>query len=155
MPRTAKSFINIQGMEAIDEALKRLHSRVRRRMLKDALLEGAEVVREEAERLAPRRISHGWEAFTEEGAGTLRENIIIKTQINQKRGRATVGINWENVRYGHLVEYGHDIYIRGKNTGKRTRKRAFMRPAFDNKGIEAVRLILEKLWKIVGDINGS
>lgn len=145
--------VNIKGLAEIERRLKALPEKLRRRAIRKALKDGSELIREDAERRAPRRmLQHGWEAFVgDDDTESLKNNITSRVSVTQKRASARVGIDYSKIRYGHLVEFGHRIVINGKDTGRMSKKRPFMRPAYDSQGDNAVNVIVEQLAKAVED----
>ena len=103
------------GLDALDKALKKLESKVQRRVLNKAARAGARVVQKRAKALAPVR------------TGALRRAIRVVT-MKAKKGQGKVAVTVKSGRgekrdvfYAHMVEFG--------TIGARTRP--FMRPAFD------------------------
>ena len=136
--------------EEIRRRLELMPQEVRGEALRVAVLEGAEVIRAQAEANA-RAIQR---------TGTLAGDI--HAEINERRTtntRAEVLIGpGKKGWYGRLVEFGHDI-VRG--TRKATRRvvghappKPWLRPAGDAKRAEAEQVVidelrrrLEKVWR--------
>src|SRR5690554_5376427 len=141
--------------EDIRRQLELMPQEVRGEALRDAVLEGAEVIREQAEANA-RAIQR---------TGTLASDI--HTEINERRTRDTKATavigpgkrGW----YGRIVEHGHDIVVGGRKEAKRTPAgkvvghvppKPWLRPAGDAKRVEAEQRIikalqrrLERVWR--------
>lgn len=128
--------IRSEGGAEITRNLQKLRAAVRGQMIEEALLAGGEVIADEARRLVP------------VDKGNLRDSITVSTQaLNysaQSMGRAgeVVFIGPAHGRslqhdgfYGHMVEFG--TY--------RTVPEPFIRPAYDSKRREAVRIVGEHL----------
>jgi HK97 gp10 family phage protein len=155
---------NITGLQAIQLRLNALPEKIKRKHIRSALAAGAEVIRAEAARLAPRRKpkkpGHGWEAFVTDSRVKLHEAVVSKVVVGPVTGAvAVVGLDYSKVHHGHLLEFGtraHDVTFKtlsGRHL--RTihipamRKQPFMRPAFDNKSDEAVEIIVNRLMAAV------
>ena len=139
-----------QSPEDIRRKLELMPPEVTGEALREAVLKGAEIIREQAEANA-RAIQR---------TGTLASDI--HAEINEKRTRpnraeAVIGPGKKGW-YGRLVESGHDI-VRG--TSKATRRvvgyappKPWLRPAGDAKRAEAEQMVfrelqrrLEKVWR--------
>lgn len=136
--------------EDIRRRLELMSQEVRGEALRDAVLEGAEVIRAQAEANA-RAIQR---------TGTLAGDIhaeINERRTTNTRAEALIGPGKKGW-YGRFVEYGHDI-VRG--TRKATRRvvgyappKPWLRPAADAKRAEAEQVAfrslerrLERLWR--------
>jgi HK97 gp10 family phage protein len=132
------SGIEIKGLEEIERKLQGLEERVRRKYARKALVDAANIVRDEA-RLRVRKAP----VPTRAKYGHISEHIETKAWIKAYRANSTVGVDWQTSSYGHLLEFGHRT-----KTGE-TRKFPFMRPAFDAKAEEALELLITTLRNAV------
>lgn len=148
--------MDLTGLDAIEAELNKYSIRFRNKALRRALSEGSELVRAEAERLAPvGRVTTGWMAFLDDpNKPRLKEHIGKQISVSRKRAWARVGIMYKFVRHGHLVEFGARPHF--MRIGNRViyhpgivRKQPFMRPAVDGKGTEAINLMGQILFDIV------
>lgn len=146
--------IQIKGLDEISKRLEALPEKLRRKELKSALTEGAELVRSAAAAKAHRNPK----GPTHPKAGHLADAIIMKVVIGRTEDRAgvegvdayaRVGVDYKKVKHGHLVEFGTKPHRVGKRQHPGSRKQPFMRPAFDEKGDEALNTMLTKLAKAV------
>lgn len=116
----------LDGVDELDSKLRRLADRASGNIVKEAATAGAEVIAEEAQRLAPK------------DTGLLSESIDEQPKRLQV-GRAQIDIGpSREAWYGQLLE---------KGTSKMPAK-PFLRPAFDSQkeaAVAAVRDVLRKL----------
>jgi HK97 gp10 family phage protein len=115
--------INLFGIDKLLNRLEKMGEQAES-IEENALKEGAEVIRQEVENLAPRSQSNGKH---------LADNII--TTI--KDGQATIGPSAGGFFYGHFLEFGT----------KKMSARPFMGPAFENKKNEAQKKMAEVIQK--------
>jgi HK97 gp10 family phage protein len=139
------------GLEEVERRLQALPERVRKKTLRKTIAQATEIIRAEAERRCPHRKpvkpGSGWEAFVDRDLIHLHEAIASRVNVGKKSAFGRVGIDYKKVRHGHLVEFGHKWKTKSKSGI--TRKFPFMRPAFDAKGEEAVRLLIDDLLQAV------
>ena len=141
--------------EEIRRRLELMPQEVRSEALRDAVLEGAQVIRDQAEANA-RAIQR---------TGTLASDI--HTEIDEKKSTDTraVAVIGPGKRgwYGRIVEFGHDIVVGGRKRAKRAPAgkvvghvppKPWLRPAGDAKRVEAEQRIiktlqgrLERVWR--------
>ena len=142
--------------EDIRRRLELMPDHVRGEALREAVLEGAKVIRDQAEANA-RAIQR---------TGTLASDI--HAEIDERRSRdtqatAVVGPGKKGW-YGRLVEFGHDIVVGGRKRAKRTPAgtvvghvppKPWLRPAGDAKRqeaeqrtIQALQRRLERIWRL-------
>ncbi|RPH38363.1 hypothetical protein EHM92_00330 [bacterium] len=162
--------ITIKGLDEIAKRLQALPEKLRRKSIRKALNDGTELVRAEAARLAPSggtgAVMMAGHIIGFDGGPKLKDNIVTKVSVGNTEGRAgmsdidayaRVGIDYKKVKHGHLVEFGakpHKIKIKinGKTITVQhpgAKKQPFMRPAFDNKGSDAVNTMTTQLAKAV------
>ena len=136
---------HVTGLKEIESNLKDLEGKLAGRALRAGVREGAEVIHEEAERLAPRR------------TGALAAGIKVATKIGQDRGRiaedlgiarfqltvtdtgksvvrARIGLI-ASVFYGLFHEFGTRFMA----------AHPFMRPALDVKANQAIEKVTNKV----------
>ena len=110
--------VTIKGMDVLKRRLKALGDNTRGELLRKAALAGAEVVREEAQRLAPKRTGRG-------AAG-------IKVEADQTSGSSTTA----KVGYDSKTAW----YMLFQELGTRHHSaQPHLRPALDTKKGQAVR----------------
>lgn len=111
--------VTIKGMATLERRLRALSDNARGELLRKAVLEGAEIIRDEAERLAPKRTGRG-------AAG-------IKTTAKASGSRATAEIGYDKKEAWHLrfAELGT----------KHHSAQPHLRPAIDTKKGEAVQAV--------------
>lgn len=132
--------------EEIRRKLELLPQEVTGAALREAALEGAEVIREQAVRNA--------EAIKD--TGTLAEDIhvaIDERKTTNTKATAIVGPG-DKGWYGRLVEYGHDIVVGGRKRGRkrgrvvgRVQPKPWLRPAGDAKRAEAEQVAMQALLR--------
>lgn len=119
----AKITVKIEGGKELQDALRRVSASVAGEHLTAAAKEGAEIVRAEASRRAPRR------------TGKLAANIIAEVSLSQSdRAEISVGPSKEAF-YGMFVELGT----------KHMAPRPYLRPAIDESRAEVERAVHEAL----------
>ena len=126
--------MNLIGVGDIDRKLAAIGNAVSPPVVKAALLEGGEVIAEEARRLAP--------VLT----GQLQASIIVTfdlgglnlSRVSERRWLTTVYVGPERRQgfYGHMVEFGTE----------HSAAHPFMRPALDNTRDEVRQVIANRLW---------
>ena len=140
--------------EDIRRRLELMPQEVRGEALRAAVLEGAQVIRDQAEANA-RAIQR---------TGTLASDIhakIDEKKSTDTRAAAVVGPG-KRGWYGRIVEYGHDIVVGGTKRSKRNPgqvighvpPKPWLRPAGDAKRqeaeqrtIQALQRRLERVWR--------
>ena len=125
--------VSMHGLKELNSALKQLPDKLQEKALKNAMAAGARVIRNEARERVP----------VGQGPRHLRDMIVVSKSLKRRgrrlnlRGYVVVGIKEEGRFYAHLVEFG-SIHAA---------PHPFMRPAFDTKKEEALRIIGPKLGK--------
>lgn len=139
--------------EEIRRRLELMPQEVRGEALRAAVLQGAQVIRDQAE--ANARVI--------QRTGTLASDIhaeIDEKKSTDTRAAAVVGPG-KRGWYGRLVEFGHDIVVggrkRGRNKGRvvgHVAPKPWLRPAGDAKrkeaeavAIEVLQRRLERIWQ--------
>lgn len=126
--------IRLQGNAELSKVLQSLPARASGVILRSAVRSGAEVVRAEASRRAPRR------------TGNLSRHIGIQT-VKSTKDHAVVDVGPdEKAWYGLEVEMGHAI-VRNKQVVGHVLAKPYLRPAFDEKEREAELVI----GRVIGD----
>ena len=122
----------IRGGLQLETKLRALPQKIARRDGGNALKRGAELIAEEARRLAP---------VSDRNEEHLRDNIVVSLLRASKGAarRVVIGFNKAVSFRAHFTEYG--TY--------RSKPSPFMRPALDGKGAEAIERIGEELWNAV------
>lgn len=137
-----KIAMRFEGGEELARALNALPMALSRRVVLQALTEGAEPIRAKAERLAPwNREPHPY--------GHLAQHIIVGTA---NRLGSVAGGRWERrdedehaVAVGPRKDFFYGIF---QEYGTRFHgAQPFMRPAFDGETPKALGLIGQALWK--------
>lgn len=118
--------MHFEGGEELAAALDRLSTRVSRRLLREALIEGAEPIRRRAGHLAPRA----------PGAPDLADNIGISVSRSEDEATIAVGPT-QGFFYGLFQEYGTVHH----------RAQPFMRPAFESEANRALGIVGQALWR--------
>jgi HK97 gp10 family phage protein len=151
--------VEVKGLDEIEKRLQALPEKLRRKAIRQALTDGANIIVEQA-----KAICHKAPEPTHPNAGHLADAINSRITVGERGASARVGIDYKKVKHGHLVEFGTKAHGTGKprivyipGTGFRrvsgkhpgSTKHPFMRPAFDTKGDEAVNRITTDLAKAV------
>lgn len=117
------------------------------KLKKEALNEGAEIIRREIEHKAPTGPRGKPDQYR------LKRNIIKDFEHKAGEITARAGPDYRKTAVGHLVEYGHRIVTGSrkkgtlKDTGKRVPAHPFMRPAYKTRKDESANRIGEVLWE--------
>lgn len=128
--------LRMEGGDALAANLKTLSSRVSKSLMREALMEGAEPIRDRGEVLAPRA----------PGAPDIAEHIVIGPARAQDAVAVAVGPSTERrsdqprttfARQGVMLEFGT----------ARMGAQPFMRPAFDEMHRPALTVIGAALWR--------
>jgi len=121
---------HLEGADELNAALRQLGDRTTGLLLRNAAEKGAKVIADEARRLAPR------------DSGDLAEGIEAKPGRIQQ-GRAVFNVQPGKAEwYGKLIEQG---------TSKMAAQ-PWLRPAFDAKGEEAVKVVEDALYDALKDV---
>ena len=124
----------------MDHILEQLPIMLQRGALDKALRAAGKVVAKRAKELCPRSSQtgtrEGWSSQTageRTGAKPLAETIAVVVRKYDTASVAVVGPQYPAGSLGHLIEYGHESKVWGKEPKKRKRvpPRPFMRPAID------------------------
>ena len=124
--------IDIDGVEDLEAALKMLSEDMQGLALREAVMAGAEIVRDVASQLAPRSVdgSHG------KPAGFLADHIEAEGQWTRTQDKADVHVGpTKEAWYGTLQEIG-TVYAPAQ---------PFMRPALDETKDDVVNEIRDRL----------
>lgn len=146
--------VKIEGLAEIEKRLQALPENVRKKHVRKALQDGSELVRVDVQRrvaaISARRIKDDFLFFLRApDMKHLKDYVVSKVKVGVRGAYAIVGLNYKEVRHGHLVEFGtkpHKIKI-GKITINHpgAKKQPFMRPAFDAQGDKSVDVITTQL----------
>lgn len=127
-----KVRMKVEGGDKLARRLQMLAEETARKHMREAALEGAEVIRVEAAEKAPRK------------TGTLAEDIQKEIK-KQTKSRVEIHVGpGKKGWYGRLVEEGHAI-VRDKKVVGHVSPKPFLRPAFDEKTDEAQDVIAAEL----------
>lgn len=118
--------MRFEGGQELAAALRTLPSRVSKRIVKEALTDGAEPMRRRMSALAPR----------EPGAPDIADNIVTGTARGEEGG-VSVGPRKGLFFYGVFLEFG-TIKMGAE---------PFMRPAFDSDALTGLGIIGQRLWQ--------
>lgn len=131
-----KVRMKVDGGDKIARKLQMLAQEAAKKHIREAALEGAEVIRKRAS-----------EVVAEKGlvqTGTLRDNID-KEVVKQTKARVEIEVGpSKKAWYGKLVELGHKIGT-GKRTGEMVAPHPFLGPAFEESHEEAQRVAAEEI----------
>jgi len=122
--------MRIEGGEKLAATLRSMPNRASRKVQREALSGGAEIIRSRVESAAPR----------EPGAPDLAANIGIQGDVRRGDGLVSVGIG---VSRGFFYDWFSEF-----GTSKQS-SRPFWRPSFDSEGPRAVKSIVADLWAAV------
>lgn len=146
--------MQLRGFKELDDQLKTLPNKVAGQALVRSLHAAAKPIITEARRLAPKHDGPYPKHRKDRKPGTLRRSIIARVNKAYRDGAAIFIGASKKAWYAYMVEMGHVIVTR-KTTGK-TRNarrqnaraagrnvapRPFLRPAFDSKAAEAVKVL--------------
>jgi len=132
-----KVTLKLEGTQELDRALSRLATDVRETLMKEAMLSAGEIIKEEAERRAPRR--------TGRLAGDMVAEVGAKHKPSVRVGIGKLG--W----YGRYIESGtaERKTKSGANRGA-VSAQPFLKPALEAKKNEALAKFREVLKRGLG-----
>lgn len=152
------TITRFKGGAELQKALNQLPAKLERNVMRSALRQGANVIRDEARSNVPVK------------TGALKKSIKVSTRARRGQVTATLKAGGKDAFYAHMVEYGtapHDIAVKSKKVlvfedgGKATRARhpgispkPFMRPAVDDKADEAVQAVANQVRKTLSTKHG-
>jgi HK97 gp10 family phage protein len=126
-----KFSIEIKGGEELAKNLDKLSIAPQKRIVREALRAGAEPMRLYMEQQAPRG---------DPAAPNLAQSMAISSAMPIEGDIATVKVGpTRDVHYGRFQEFGT----------ARHSAQPFMRPAFDSKAEQSVRIVQNELWRLV------
>ena len=130
MARRKTIKAHVEGADALNEALRAVGGKVSGLLLQKAAKAGAEVIAEEAARLAPK------------DTGALSDGIVAEAgRLQQGRAQINVGPG-KDEWYGAKQEFGTE----------RMPAQPFLRPAFDAKAEEAQKAVENVLRDALKDV---
>jgi len=141
---------DVKGIEEVKRVFQALPTEIARKALRGALMDGADVIRRQAQAMAPKaRGGAAYWATKGRAPGRLKASIVRRARARPRQGDATVSIGaTRNAFYWHMVEFGHRL-VRGRRGAKRqvgtVAPRPFLRPAFAQAGPAAVQRVFERL----------
>lgn len=158
--------LKLDGLEQINEKLKALGGKVANKVSRDAVREGAKVIRKEMRAGAPKGNS-----------GELRKNIRYRIRGRKGNFNAKVGIS-KKIYYAWFIEYGTSAHQvpsenlgRGRNKRKNDKKikingevyskakhpgikpNPFMRRAWERSKTKSYESMKHTLWKRISQEN--
>lgn len=133
---TGGSF-TLEGASEIQKVLKQLPGKIEEKVRLKALRKGAKVIADEAKRKAP---------------DYMKARIVVRKATKKQRslkdlGEIVVTVKLDRLPAPHWVEFGTGPRVQ-KSTGRETGQmpaEPFMRPAFDTKNREALKVIGQTL----------
>lgn len=131
--------LKLQGGPRLAKALRDLSFEKERAVVRKMLREAAEPIREEAEKLVPvsDEAPHIVDHIVVSATNQIDDDSLGSRRAEDNEHAVAVGPS-KDFFYGFFVEYGF-----GK--GDRTPK-PFLRPAFDGKWRESLRVFQEQIW---------
>lgn len=131
--------VKFEGLDELKDQLEGVSKAVQGRILANATKKGADIVRNEAKRRAPRR------------TGTLKRRGIVSRVLGRKVNHASSGVGFRKKygAHGILVEFGTKPHYQPKHHFQHpgTEAQPFVEPAFDDKLDEVKETIAEELRK--------
>lgn len=125
-----------QSARLLNEALKTLEDKLARKLSMKALRKAGRVIVKEAKLRVPVR------------TGLLKKSIALRAKQRRKRGSPAIVVGTtKDAPHAHLIERGH-VQV-GKRGKKFVAARPFLRPAFDTKHDEFVRLLGDELGALI------
>lgn len=131
-----KVSMRVEGGQELARRLRALSARASRKVQRDALYAGAEIIRQDASDIAPRA----------PGAPDIAENIGISTARADDREAVAVAVGpTRGFRYGFYQEFGTRFHG----------AQPFMRPAFDRNQQRVLGAIQRELWMALRSETGG
>lgn len=143
-----------KGGKELQEALNQLPAKIERNVMRSALRQGANVIRNQARQNVP------------VDDGDLKKSIKVSTRARGGKATATLRAGDEKAFYAHFIEYGvkpHGVkkgadLSRGKlQDGKKHPgfpAKPFMRNALDDKSDEAIAAVAAQIRKVLSTKHG-
>lgn len=127
--RIAKKALAFKGMDEFQDRLSKIVNEVTGAEMKEVMLEGALLLRDEARRRAPVK------------TGALRKGIFA-ARGDANKPSVLVGVNYKIAPHAHLIEFGHG--------GPRPAPpKPYMRPAIDASAIRIQNIMKSGFAKII------
>lgn len=137
--------VRIEGAKEIEAKLGKIESKVRRKLLRQAVRASAKPIRDEAARLAPRRTSEPPRGSSEHHplGAELHRNIKIRaaSRKSQRRLGMDAGVRVRAAPQGILQEFGTVHHAADP----------FLRPAFDTQKATSIRVFRNFLGPKIED----
>lgn len=126
--------------------LEKLEKKIQKKLVRKAMREGAKVLLEEARARVPVRTGNLKKSL---GINTRTKKGNVIMYVSPRRGK---GVKYDGF-YGQYVELGHVLKRKGKVIGH-VPPHPFLRPAFEAKGEEAVRVFSKTLKRLLDEYRG-
>jgi HK97 gp10 family phage protein len=145
-----KAFIDITmlGDKELEKALAAIDEKMQKKLMQNALREGAKIIAEEAKVRAPKR------------TGMLKRSIKVRALHQKKRGTLGVQVQTGTRRELGISEQAYGYYPaaleygwRMKRSGEHVPAKPYMRPALDTKRGQAFRVIGRLAWKSIKNVH--
>lgn len=127
--------IRLEGVKELERELEQLEAKIQKKMVRPSLRAGAKVIRDEAVRRAPRRKTpppRGTSRYHPAGKELYRS---IKVRSAGRQPGLDAAVQVKTGPHGHLLEFG-TIHAGAQ---------PFMRPAYDTRKAEAIRVFRDTL----------
>jgi len=146
--------IKLQGFKELDKLLMELPEKLQRKAVRQATLAGANIIKEDAKRRAPRSVAGHEGGKYPHKPGNLRKSMRTYKK-RDKGGMITyqVGPSKKGF-YGKFVEFGH-LLKRNKKTIGNVPAYPFLRPAFDTNTDKVIETIKERLGTAINEIRAK
>lgn len=143
-----------KGGKELQDALNQLPAKIERNVMRSALRQGANVIRNQARQNVP----------VEDG--DLKKSIKVSTRARGGKTTATLRAGDKRAFYAHMIEFGVAPHGVKKGAKRKSGKyqdgkkhpgfsaKPFMRPAVDDKADEAVQAVANQVRKTLSTKHG-
>lgn len=132
-----KFDVRMDGIKDLEFKLGALDKALGKKLLRQAVRASAKPIRDEAARLAPRRVSEPPRGTSRYHPAGKELHRSIKVRSAGRLPGSTLAVQVKTAPHGHLLEFG-TIHMAAQ---------PFMRPAYDTQKGEAIRTFREVLGK--------
>ncbi len=165
----------ITGMNQLVRKLKRLESKVAKKIVRTGVRDGSKVFQKEVKSNILSMLTGGRTLKTKAGktkvsstlekikgrlSAAMHNAIIVRGIKKQKKGQWGANVQFNLTKQGDVliykgkgkrqfipaaIEYGHRLFFMGHDTGKKTRPIPFARKAFDSKDSTAKQTAIDSI----------
>lgn len=160
----------IKGIEEVFQKFEEIPTKVQNKILRTAMRQGANIMRDEARALVPSDTGNLKKAITSGQSRSKDRNVMVFKVKIKSRPYEKDGVKKNPIHYAIPLEMGHLVVgkggsIRGSRASRKNQRenmkksgvsfvapRPFMRPAFDSKNEAAFEICVQTFRDKIGEL---